>query len=56
MNGGHPIEVNLNITIRLSQRLETQIERVIALLTTATRQYHDEENNNDDEDEIGTTG
>jgi hypothetical protein len=47
MNGGHPIEVNLNITVRLSDGLEQQLERLIALLVTAQHKW---EEDNEDED------
>lgn len=46
MNGGHPVEVNLNITLRLSPELEHQIERLISVLVTATHEYGD---SNEDE-------
>ena len=47
-------EVNLNVTIKLSERLEIQIERLIELLTTATHQYQEENNDYEDEDDAAS--
>jgi hypothetical protein len=40
-------EVNINITLRLSEGLEEKIERLLDLLTTATHQYEEGEDYED---------
>ena len=46
-------ELNINITVQLSEKMEAQIERLINVLATA---QHWQEDEDDLEDEDGATG
>jgi len=42
--------MDVNITIRLSERLEIQLERLLELLTTATHRWEEDDDDDNDED------
>jgi len=43
-------EVNINITIQLSEKMEDSIERLVEVLTTATHRWEDEHDYEDETD------